>query len=339
MPKEAGRISMRVNGAEYTFYIGRDLSPETTLSAFLRREFGLTGLKLACDEGACGACTVIMDGKAVLSCMVLAVEADGHELLTIEGLAADDPVIEAFAEQSEPGHGTALQCGYCTPGFVMTARALLDKNATPTLAEVKEALGGNICRCGCYAGIARGRAARRREDCGEGGTRMSSSLQASRAAANSSAATGRASMRGEGAGQGHVCRRSRLGARFPELAPCQGAAQPVSARPHQDGWTRAKPPPCPGVVAILTYAGPGGRRSSSRPTPCWTDGIDTVILRAHELAPVPRPAGAGRLRVLGRRRGGRGRGCRERSRSPSKRCASWTSTGRCCLSCSTTTRR
>ena len=97
---------------------------------------------------------MIQDGKAVLSCMVLAVEADGHDVLTIEGLPKDDPVVTAFAEQSEPGYGTAMQCGYCTPGFVMTARALLNENPTPTLAEVKDALAGNICRCGCYAGIA-----------------------------------------------------------------------------------------------------------------------------------------------------------------------------------------
>ncbi len=148
------RIRMRVNGRSYSFDVGRDLAPETTLSAFLRQKFGFTGLKIACDEGACGACTVIMDGKAVLSCMLLAVEADGHDILTIEGLPEDDPVIEAFAEQSEPGHGTALQCGFCTPGFVMTARALLDRNPTPTLAEIKDALGGNLCRCGCYTGIA-----------------------------------------------------------------------------------------------------------------------------------------------------------------------------------------
>lgn len=147
-------ISMRVNGEQLSFYIGRDLAPETTLSAFLRQRLGFTGLKVACDEGACGACTIIMDGKAVLSCMLLAVEADGHDILTIEGLPADDPILRAFAEQSEPGYGTALQCGYCTPGFVMTARALLDRNPQPTFAEVKEALGGNICRCGCYTGIA-----------------------------------------------------------------------------------------------------------------------------------------------------------------------------------------
>lgn len=148
------RITLRVNGQQREFEVGRDLNPSTTLSAFLREEFGLTGLKIGCDEGACGACTIIMDGKAVLSCMLLAVEADGRELTTIEGLAKDDPVVEAFAEQCEPGHGTALQCGYCTPGFVMTTRALLNHNPSPSMAEIKEALGGNICRCGCYQGIA-----------------------------------------------------------------------------------------------------------------------------------------------------------------------------------------
>lgn len=125
-----------------------------TLAFYLRERLGLTGAKVPCDQGACGACTVIMDGRAVLSCMTLAVEAQGHEVLTIEGLADDDCVVEAFAEQSEPGYGTALQCGYCTPGFVMTARALLDRSPSPTPAEIKEALSGNICRCGCYAGIA-----------------------------------------------------------------------------------------------------------------------------------------------------------------------------------------
>ena len=147
-------ITIRINGEWREFLVGRDLDPSTTLSAFLRDRLGYTGLKSSCDEGACGACTIIMDGDAVLSCMLLAVEANGRDLLTIEGLPQDDPVIEAFAEQSEPGHGTALQCGYCTPGFVMTARALLNKNPNPTLDEVKEGLSGNLCRCGCYAGIA-----------------------------------------------------------------------------------------------------------------------------------------------------------------------------------------
>jgi carbon-monoxide dehydrogenase small subunit len=147
------KITIRINGEWREFEIGVDLEPMTTLSAFLRERLGFTGLKISCDEGACGACTIIMDGKAVLSCMLLAVEADGRDLLTIEGLPKDDPVIVAFAEQSEPGHGTALQCGYCTPGFVMTTRALLNENPSPTLDEVKEALSGNLCRCGCYAGI------------------------------------------------------------------------------------------------------------------------------------------------------------------------------------------
>lgn len=142
-----------INGRSYR--LDRDrVPPTTTLASLLREHFGLTGVKIPCDQGACGACTVLLDGKAVLSCMVLAVEAHGHEILTIEGLSSDDCVVMAFAEQSEPGYGTALQCGYCTPGFVMAARALLDRLPCPTVSEIKEALSGNICRCGCYAGIA-----------------------------------------------------------------------------------------------------------------------------------------------------------------------------------------
>ena len=161
-------IGIRVNHAWHTFEVGRDLLPSDTLATLLREKLGLTGLKVACDEGACGACTVIMDGQAILSCMTLAVEADGHEVLTIEGLAADDAVVEAFAEQCEPGYGTALQCGFCTPGFVMTAKALLNENPHPTLEEVKEALSGNLCRCGCYAAIAQAvlRAAQKVEGAG-----------------------------------------------------------------------------------------------------------------------------------------------------------------------------
>jgi aerobic carbon-monoxide dehydrogenase small subunit len=148
------KITIRINGEWREFEVGRDLEPLTTLSAFLRERLGYTGLKVSCDQGACGACTIIMDGKAVLSCMLFAVEANGREILTIEGLPKDDPVIIAFSEQSEPGHGTALQCGYCTPGFVMTTRALLNENPNPTMEEVREALSGNLCRCGCYDGIA-----------------------------------------------------------------------------------------------------------------------------------------------------------------------------------------
>jgi aerobic-type carbon monoxide dehydrogenase small subunit (CoxS/CutS family) len=145
---------IRVNNREYQFILGKDFLASDTLAFVLRERLGFTGLKTACDEGACGACTVLVDGKAVLSCMTLAIEAVGHEVLTVEALDDDDPVIEAFAEQHEPGHGTALQCGYCTPGFVIAAHGLLRENPDPTLEEVKEGLSGNLCRCGCYQGIA-----------------------------------------------------------------------------------------------------------------------------------------------------------------------------------------
>jgi len=152
---EPGVYTLRVNGREHCLLSGRDIAPWMSLGYVLREVLGLTGLKLACAEGACGACTVILDGKAVLSCLTLAVAAAGHEIVTVEGLGVEDPVVAAFVAQAEPGYGTALQCGYCTPGFVVTARALLDRNPRPSLQEVHEGLGGNICRCGCYAGIAR----------------------------------------------------------------------------------------------------------------------------------------------------------------------------------------
>jgi carbon-monoxide dehydrogenase small subunit len=148
------KITIRVNSTLHDFEVGRDVEASHTLAYLLREKLGLTGLKVACDEGACGACTVLMDGQPVLSCMTLAVEANGHDILTIEGLGEDDPLVEAFAEQCEPTYGTALQCGFCTPGFVMTAKALLRDNPHPTLEEVQEALSGNLCRCGCYSAIA-----------------------------------------------------------------------------------------------------------------------------------------------------------------------------------------
>jgi len=146
-------LKLKVNGAWREFEKGRDVFPADSLACLLREKMGYTGLKVACDEGGCGACTVLMDGQAVLSCMILAVEADGHEIVTIEGLANDDQVIEAFVEQSEPGYGTALQCGYCTPGFVLAAKGLLAENPDPTLEEIKEGLSGNLCRCGCYSAV------------------------------------------------------------------------------------------------------------------------------------------------------------------------------------------
>ena len=154
VPAKREIILLKVNGKSFEFRMGTDITPSMTLSFVLREKLGYTGLKVACDEGACGACTVLFDGQAVLSCLKLAVEAQGHEIVTIEGLPKDDPVITAFAEQCEPGYGTALQCGFCTPGFVMSARALLNEKPKPTLDEIKEALSGHICRCGCYAGIA-----------------------------------------------------------------------------------------------------------------------------------------------------------------------------------------
>jgi len=152
---ELSRIGIRINGTLYEFAIGSDIKPWHTLAYLLREKLGLTGLKVACSEGACGACTVVMDAKAVLSCMTLAVDADGHDVLTVEGLGTKDPVVEAFAEQCEPGYGTAMQCGYCTPGFVMSAKALLSENPSPSAEEITEALSGNICRCGCYPAIVR----------------------------------------------------------------------------------------------------------------------------------------------------------------------------------------
>jgi len=145
---------INVNNRQYHFILGKDFLASDTLAFVLRERLGFTGLKTACDEGACGACTVLVDGKAVLSCMMLAVEAVGHEVLTVEGLEDDDPVIQAVAEQHEPGYGTAMQCGYCTPGFVLAIHGLLREKPDPTLEEIKEGLSGNLCRCGCYPGIA-----------------------------------------------------------------------------------------------------------------------------------------------------------------------------------------
>ena len=148
-------IKIKINGCWHNFEAERDITPTMTLSYLLREKLGYTGLKVSCDEGACGACTVIMDGKPVLSCMILAVEANGHEITTIEGLQKDDPVVEAFAEQCEPGYGTALQCGICTPGFLMAAKVLLERNANPTETEIRYALAGNLCRCTGYDKIVR----------------------------------------------------------------------------------------------------------------------------------------------------------------------------------------
>ena len=119
---------------------------------FLREDLGLTGTKKGCEEGECGACTILMNGKAVLSCLIPVFKADGAEILTVEGMADEDqlhPLQQAFWEQG------AVQCGYCTPGMLLSAKALLDEKPEPSLEEVKKAISGNLCRCTGYGGIVR----------------------------------------------------------------------------------------------------------------------------------------------------------------------------------------
>ncbi|MBW2056447.1 MAG: (2Fe-2S)-binding protein [Deltaproteobacteria bacterium] len=126
------------------------VSPKTTLVEMLRNELGLTGTKRACNSGACGSCTVLVDGKAVNSCSVLALQVQGRQITTIEGLAEGarlHPIQEAFLD-----HG-GLQCGFCTPGMIMAAKALLDENPHPSRQAIKEAIAGNLCRCTGYVRI------------------------------------------------------------------------------------------------------------------------------------------------------------------------------------------
>jgi carbon-monoxide dehydrogenase small subunit len=139
-------IKLMVNGVIYEVTI----EPQRTLLEVLRNNLGLTGAKKACDTGDCGACTVLVDGKPVASCLVLAVEAQGKDIITIEGLAKGGklhPLQQAFVD-----HG-AIQCGFCTPGMILSSKALLDRNPKPTENEVKDAIVGNLCRCTGYAKI------------------------------------------------------------------------------------------------------------------------------------------------------------------------------------------
>jgi aerobic carbon-monoxide dehydrogenase small subunit len=139
-------ISLKVNGAERR----ADVEPRTTLLELVREQFNLTGAKLGCDIQVCGACTLLLDGRPVSACSVLAVDADGCDILTIEGLSNKDslhPIQEAFMEFG------ALQCGYCTSGFILTAKALLDETPRPTDEQIRDYLAGNFCRCGCYQEI------------------------------------------------------------------------------------------------------------------------------------------------------------------------------------------
>ena len=142
-PGGAVHIELAVNGRQRVV----EASPHQSLLALLRDDLGLTGTKACCLVGECGACTVTLDGRIVDSCLVLAVEASGADVITIEGLAADGSLTSLQRAFLEKG---ASQCGYCTPGQVMAARDLLGRIRHPTEAEIQEGMGGNLCRCGCY---------------------------------------------------------------------------------------------------------------------------------------------------------------------------------------------
>ena len=140
-------ITLRINGIDEEIYV----EPWWPLSRVLRDELNLIGTKEGCEAGHCGACTVLINGKAVMSCLYLAIKARGKDIATIEGLQGNDgtlhPIQNAFIEHF------AVQCGYCTPGMIMTAKAMLDENPNPTEQEVREGLNGNVCRCTGYTKI------------------------------------------------------------------------------------------------------------------------------------------------------------------------------------------
>ena len=142
-------VNLTVNGKERA----ASVPPETTLLEMLRTKLNLTGAKLGCDVGDCGACTVLVDGKSVNACLMLAVQADGRDVLTIEGLATAEafhPLQKTFEELA------SLQCGFCGPGIIMSAKTLLDENPDPSIQEIKDALAGNLCRCTGYTKILEG---------------------------------------------------------------------------------------------------------------------------------------------------------------------------------------
>ncbi len=139
-------LKLRVNGEDHEVYA----APWHTLQEVLRYDLGLTGTKKGCDDGYCGACTVLVDGKAVKSCVIFARQAQGRDILTVEGLSRNgelDPLQQAFIDKF------AIQCGFCTPGMLLSAKALLMENPSPSLDEIKEAITGNLCRCTGYKKI------------------------------------------------------------------------------------------------------------------------------------------------------------------------------------------
>ncbi len=140
-------VAVTVNGIQ----VAREIEPRMLLSDFLRHELNLTGTHVGCEHGSCGACTVLLDGEAVRSCILFAVQVDGQSVTTVEGLSADPNRLHPLQVAFQEKHG--LQCGYCTPGFLLTLAPFLAENPAPSEAEVREVLSGNICRCTGYQNI------------------------------------------------------------------------------------------------------------------------------------------------------------------------------------------
>ena len=147
MKEDIFSLTLSVNGAEYT----RSVEPRLLLSDFIRQELRLTGTRVGCEHGVCGACTILLDGVPVRSCLMFAPQVDGHEIATVEGLAGEDGRLHPLQEAFHEAHG--LQCGFCTPGILMTMKAFLDENPSPSEREIREALSGNLCRCTGYQNI------------------------------------------------------------------------------------------------------------------------------------------------------------------------------------------
>ena len=141
------KVEFTVNGSRHTV----DVEPRVTLADALREELGLTGTHLGCEHGVCGACTVLVDGEPARACLMLAPQADGSSVVTVEGLAGDDGTLHPLQQAFCDNHG--LQCGFCTPGMLMSALHLLHQETEPTRERIREELSGNICRCTGYAGI------------------------------------------------------------------------------------------------------------------------------------------------------------------------------------------
>jgi carbon-monoxide dehydrogenase small subunit len=140
-------IEVTVNGERYR----RDVEPRLLLSDFLRQDLGLTGTHVGCEHGVCGACTILFDGEPARACIMLAVQADGHEILTVESLAAPDGALNPLQSAFRSTHG--LQCGFCTPGMLMTLTAFLRDHPAPTEPEIRDAISANLCRCTGYQHI------------------------------------------------------------------------------------------------------------------------------------------------------------------------------------------